>query len=457
MVAQCGVLSIIVRMQYLPKHEPIGLFLGDVLVFYAALWVTLFLRYREIPSSDTVELHLVPFTILFGVWALIFFIAGLYEKQTLILRKRLPQVILNAQIVNSVIAVVFFYFVPAFGIAPKVSLFIYLVVSFLFVTAWRLKGYPLLSSKRKQRAIIIGSGAELSELTEEVNASDRYGISFISSVDVNDLEGMDFEEEIVRRVYAEEVTLIAVDLRSEKVERILPHLYNLIFSHVRFIDTHRIYEDIFDRIPLSLVRYNWFLENISTTPRVTYDLPKRLMDIILSGVLFAASLLLYIPIIVAIRLEGRGPIFVVQERVGQNNRPIRTFKFRSMTVPSGGNGEHITRTGAFFRRTRLDELPQLWNVLRGDLSLIGPRPELPELVRLYEKEIPYYNVRHLIKPGLSGWAQLYHENHPHHYPDVSETRVKLSYDLYYIKNRSFLLDLKIVLKTLKVLISRQGA
>ena len=115
------------------------------------------------------------------------------------------------------------------------------------------------------------------------------------------------------------------------------------------------------------------------------------------------------------------------------------------TTSAGGGIEaapRITRVGAFLRNTRLDELPQLWNVLRGDISLVGPRPETPALVKLYEKEIPYYSIRSLIKPGLSGWAQIYHQEHPHHGVAVSETKVKLSYDLYYIKNRSFCLILK---------------
>lgn len=121
-----------------------------------------------------------------------------------------------------------------------------------------------------------------------------------------------------------------------------------------------------------------------------------------------------------------------------------------------GGKKIVTRFGAFLRKSRLDEFPQLWNVIRGDLSLIGPRPEIPSLVKEYEDQIPYYDIRHLIKPGLSGWAQLYHDNHPHHASDVQETKVKLSYDLYYIKNRSVLLDFKIALKTLKKLASRAG-
>ena len=116
----------------------------------------------------------------------------------------------------------------------------------------------------------------------------------------------------------------------------------------------------------------------------------------------------------------------------------------------------ITRVGMFLRKTRIDELPQLWNVLKGDMSLIGPRPELPELARMYEKKIDYYNIRHIIKPGLSGWAQLYQKKPPKLTAEYDETKTKLSYDLYYIKNRSFTLDVKIGLKTIKTLLSRSG-
>ena len=115
----------------------------------------------------------------------------------------------------------------------------------------------------------------------------------------------------------------------------------------------------------------------------------------------------------------------------------------------------VTKVGSFLRKTRIDELPQLWNVVKGDVSLIGPRPEFPDPVKHYAEEIPYYNIRHVIKPGLSGWAQIYGE-HPHHGIGVEETRNKLSYDLYYIKHRSFLLDLKIALRTIKVLITFVG-
>lgn len=443
-------------MDIFNRREHLALLVGDLLVFAISLYLTLFFRYATLPSVPLLSEHLTPFLFLFALWVAVFFIAGLYEKQTVILRHRLPHLLFNTLLVNSVLAVVFFYFIPGFGIAPKGSLFLYLAVSFLLMLLWRIYGSVFLAPWKREKAIIVGEGSELKELITEVNNNWHYNISFVSSVDAQNLPAMDFKEEIVKRIYAEGICLIVVDLKSERIEPVLPHLYNLIFSGVRFIDMHKIYEEIFNRIPLSLVRDHWFLEHISTAPSRAYDALKRLMDVGLTGALGILSLVLYPFVLIAMLVDDGHPFFIVQERIGKGGTIIKTLKFRSMRVASGGGPGEITRVGGFLRKTRIDELPQLWNVLKGDLSLIGPRPELPDLVRLYEKEIPYYTVRHLIKPGLSGWAQLYHENHPHYRANVSETKTKLSYDLYYIKNRSFFLDVKIALKTIKVLLSRSG-
>ena len=187
------------------------------------------------------------------------------------------------------------------------------------------------------------------------------------------------------------------------------------------------------------------------------------MDI-LFGLFFGTISLVFYPFVyIAIKLEDRGPIFITQERVGKNGKIVKIVKFRSMSGNDNGkygaNGTTphvVTRVGKFIRVSRIDELPQFWNIIKGDISLIGPRPEFPSLVQVYEKEIPYYNARHLVKPGISGWAQIYHENHPHHSAESEETRNKLSYDLYYIKNRSLVLDLKIALRTFQILLKRSG-
>jgi exopolysaccharide biosynthesis polyprenyl glycosylphosphotransferase len=447
----------------LRRKEPLILLLGDIFFFSAALWLSLLLRTLEAPSKEFYLTHLAPFSLLFAAWVVVFYIAGLYEKHTVILKSNLPNILATSQVTNSGLAVIFFYFVPFFGITPKTILFIYLFISFVLILFWRTYGYFALIRGRAENAILIGSGDEMKELLAEVNNNSIYNLKFVSSVDLNRTDESGFWKEIVGEVYSKDVSVIAIDLANENVEPVLPHLYNLIFSNVNFIDMHKIYEDIFDRVPLSLLRYNWFLENISTQPRGTYDALKRLMDIAISLPLFTISLIFYPFVWLALKLDDGGALFIRQHRMGKNNKPIDILKFRSMTANDEGKyGAEgitelkITKVGAFLRKSRVDELPQLISVLKGNLSLIGPRPELPDLVKRYTEEIPYYNVRHLIKPGLSGWAQIYHDQHPHHGVDTLETKKKLSYDLYYIKNRSFLLDIKIALRTLKILVSLAG-
>lgn len=435
------------------KKEPLILFVGDIFILFSSLWIVLLIRYFEIPTIEVWVNHVQPFSIIFVFWLFIFYIAGLYEKHTLILKKSLPHVLLNTQILNSVVAIIFFYFIPYFDITPKTILFIYLIVSFGLILIWRLKIFSYFGSKIKQNAILIASGEEMKELRHEINNNNRYDFQFVQSIDLENYNSADFSEDVVKMVYESDVSLIVADIKNQNASAILPSLYNLIFAKVQFLDKYKVYESIFDRIPLSIIGYNWFLENISSKNLVSYDLLKRIMDFVLAVFVGAVSLFLYPIVFLFIKLDDRGKIFFTQERIGQNNKKIKIYKFRTMT---DGDEKKVTKIGKYLRIFRIDELPQIWNVLKGDLSLIGPRPETPELVEMYSSHVPFYNIRHLIKPGLSGWAQIYHDNHPHHNADVLETKNKLSYDLYYIKNRSIFLDIKIALKTLKTIFLQKG-
>jgi|TARA_Y100000310_G_scaffold313175_1_gene361204 lipopolysaccharide/colanic/teichoic acid biosynthesis glycosyltransferase len=437
------------------KKEGILLFLGDILFFTAALWVTLTLRYFEVPSGLAFYDHLIPFSLLFLVWVTVFFIAGLYDKHTIIFKRKLPSIILNAQIVNVILAAVFFFFIPYFGITPKTNLFIYLFISFIFIVTWRLYLFPLLGSRKRQNALLIASGSEMLKLRDEINNNARYNFYFTSSLDLDTVDRKDLEEYLYEHVKANNISIIVADTSSEKVSSVIPILYHLTFiqSRFKFLDFQKMYENIFDCVPLSLVKYNWFLNNVSWLPRITHDLAKRFIDIVFSVVLGIPSLLVYPFVVAAVKFGDKGPVFIIQERIGKDNRPIYIFKFRSMSIYEK---EKVTRVGNMLRKTRIDEFPQLWNVLKGDLSLIGPRPEMPHLAELYEKEIPYYNIRHFIQPGLSGWAQIHHSKPPKFGAQYDGTKEKLSYDIFYIKNRSLLLDLYIGLKTIKTLFSRTG-
>jgi len=441
-------------MHIRPRTEPFVLFFGDLFLWVASLWITLFLRGFSPPARELFFLHLVPFLLIFILWAMVFFISDLYKSPTLLSNQKITRSLFNAQITNSIIAIFFFYFIPYFLITPKTILFIDLIVSFLCVNLWRLFIAPRIKNGKRKEAILIGSGADVTLLLNEVNTNHRY--NFV----LHQMDTFVFED-VLSAIKERDVRAVIIDTRAKDVGRITPQLYDLLFADVTFLDIHDFFEEVFGHIPLTLLHDNWFIENITTTSKNFYDTFKRGMDVAVSIILGLITLIFYPFIIGAIYFEDRGAPFIKQVRVGKSFQPIELYKFRSMDKNEGVSVEsesknRITRVGAFLRKTRLDEIPQLWNVLRGDISLIGPRPELFDAVKYYSEHIPYYMSRLLIVPGLSGWAQIYHDAHPHHTTDITETKNKLSYDLYYIKNRSIFLDLKIALKTLKTLVSHSG-
>jgi lipopolysaccharide/colanic/teichoic acid biosynthesis glycosyltransferase len=439
------------------------LVVGDIIIFNIALWLTLLVRYFELPNPDRLAQHVPPFLILSSVWLAIFFMVGLYDKHTNFLKKLLVSRILFAQFLNVIVAGLLFFIIP-FGITPKTNLIIYLIISIILLTLWRLRVIPLLSPKQRHRAVLIADGAEAVELVDEINNNDRYNYSFVRIIDENTLRSTgDFERKLLALIEREKVELIVADPRGEAIKDFLPTLFNLSFLHFSFtfLDFNRIYEDTFDRVPVSMLQYEWFINNISQAKSTLYDGLKRGIDVVGALVLAVPSLLLLPFIALAIKLEDRGPLLYHTTRVGQFNRPITIFKFRTKNGTDVGQAALRstlvdTKVGVFLRKLRLDELPQLLNVLRGDLSFIGPRPEMPALAEVYAREIPYYNTRHFLKPGLSGWAQINNYDVPRGGIDVERTKAKLSYDLYYLERRSLLLDIHIALKTIATILMRTG-
>lgn len=440
------------------KREALILFIGDLMLFALALWVVLVVRFGELPSEKLLVLHLWAFTPLWVAWAVVFFIAGLYGKHTLVFKSKLFSLLLYAQLANSILAVCFFYFIRYFLITPKTVLFLYLLLSSGLIIGWRLYGVPMLGFRNRQGAILVGGGEEVRELWDEINGNPRYAIHFIAIIDPAALTAEALVRDIRRRIEQDGAAIIVADLKNEKLGALFSHFYRWIFSGVRFLDMHAFYEDIFDRVPLSLLRDRWFVENISPSAHRAYDFLKRVMDIMIAIIVGIPSLALYPFVWCAIKGEDGGPVFIMQERIGRGGAIIRTPKFRSMKVNDGGawlraGDRRVTRVGHVLRKLRIDELPQLYSVIRGDLSLIGPRPDIRDLGKKLETEIPYYTIRNIIQPGLSGWAQIKQDLPPQ---SVEATKVRLSYDLYYIKNRSFALDLEIAAKTIRTLLSRSG-
>ena len=449
------------------KKATTFLFIGDLIVFILSLWLTLAVRYVSLPQFGNFLDQFNLYVPVFGVWILIFYMAGLYSKRIILFKNELWGAILRTQILNIALAALYFFLLPGLGIAPKTMLVLYLLISLAGIFTWRSLLFPQFTRPTaRDKAVLIGDGAEIKELVTEVNGNSRYQLEFVLGLSSEEL-GSDFEK-CVTKFHDAKCTTLVVDTESVALQPLLPQIYELAFSDttIQFIDFYDMYEDVFDRVPLSLLQYDWFLKYVPATVSNFYVVGKRAVDIV-GGIAMFLVMLVAIPFVyLALRIEGPGPLFIKQNRFGINGSIIKTYKFRSMRYSDIGVWKigsqknaienYVTRVGAVLRTTSLDEFPQSINILRGELSLIGPRNDVVALGERLSDAIPYYNIRYSVKPGITGWAQI---NQQYEQGNISpqsieETKTRLAYDFYYIKHRSFVLDIVIALKTVKRMLFR---
>ena len=235
---------------------------------------------------------------------------------------------------------------------------------------------------------------------------------------------------------------------------------NDFLDNIEVINLDKFNERVWRKVNLKNISQLWFLSNFATGRKSVYGFIKRIADFAISLVLIPFIFAFGILIAVSIKLCDKGPIFYKQKRVGYKGRNFILFKFRTMRTDAESKGaqwtiendKRVTKVGRFLRKARLDELPQLINILKGEMSFVGPRAERPEFHQLLLKEIPFYDRRYLVKPGLTGWAQINYT----YGSSVEDTKEKLSYDFYYLKNRSFIFDLGIILKTINIVLAGLG-
>lgn len=444
------------------KKQTFILILGDALVLILALWLTLIFRYLDIPSSKRFLMHLYPFILIFFVWIIIFYIAGLYSRQ-IILRKIdfLPR-LFKTQLLASMIAALFFYLTPFFAITPKTNLFLNLLVSFILIALWRKFAYAFFGIKG-ENILLVAEGREAEELSRELIWHPFYGFSVKVSISPRDFEerfATNGAEKFWEFMKSNKTSLAVIDFSALKSSRNGNLFYHSLFKGAAFINLKEFYESIFLKIPPSLLGADWRSLNITGARRRSYEILKRWLDIFVSTLFLipAAMLFLFIPL--AIKIESPGPAFFRQKRVGRGGKIFELLKFRSSYRTSveksvGWEKEPpavYTKFGKFMRANYLDEIPQIINILKGEMSFVGPRPERPEFVEELTKQIPFYEARLLVEPGLTGWAQIHMENDA----AAKDAAEKLQYDLYYIKNCSLFLDLRILLKTIATILSRSG-
>lgn len=438
---------------------------GDIIVLYLALFFMLFIRYGGQEWYQQWQNHFMPFTIIYLFALLVFYIIGLYDIALARNNLYFFLTLIKALAINAAGAISFFYFIPYFGIAPKTNLFINLIIFAILFTGWRqLYNHLIKAPTLLNNVLILGQNQEAKELIQYIKENPQLGYRIKKVAETDEVKIL---YDLIEVLIQEKIQVVVTTINPYKDTNLVRNLYQCIPLKITVVDLPTFYEKITGKIPVSAIEEIWFLENLMTERKAFFEGIKRVADLILALILGLITLILTPLVSLIIKLDSSGPIFIRQKRVGRDNRIFELIKFRSMfaLAPDGSaekNGaqwtkekdKRVTRIGKFLRKTRLDELPQLWNVLKGDISFVGPRPERPEFAFSNDllSKIPFYQIRHTIKPGLTGWAQI-------KYPygsSVEDTLQKLQYDLYYIKNRSFILDLAIILKTIKTILSAGG-
>ena len=311
----------------------------------------------------------------------------------------------------------------------------------------------------KERVVFVGENDYTQDLLESVKKDGQY--VFTASLNNTDMKALG--KEIVE-MYKTKKFDVLVDFTDKLLgdPKLTGKLLQYKLEGLQYYNYLEFYETYENKLPISHLSPKWFLENTGfEIYHNNFNLKaKRLLDLFFAMLIgiFAAPVIILAAIIV--KLESKGPVFFIQERIGEGNKKFNIVKFRSMTTDAEKDGpqwaskndNRVTKFGKIMRATRIDEMPQLWNVLRGEMSFVGPRPEREFFIQQLEKEIPYYNLRHTVKPGLTGWAQVM-------YPygaSVEDAYRKLQYDLYYIKHHSIPFDVKVLLKTVTIVIFGKG-
>jgi sugar transferase (PEP-CTERM system associated) len=400
-----------------------------------------------------------------------FYLYDLYDFVVMHDRRELVLRLVQALGLAWIALAIMMYLVPQMMIGRGVSL-IALPLALTLMVVWRVAAHWLLGHPNVgEKILIVGSGASAIEVAREVLERRDAGYRIVGFVDnrpemvgqsIINPRVIGLTEDLPAVVRREGINRIVVALGERRGKFPTQHLLDLSLSgDVAIEECASFYERLTGRVSLDMMRPSWLIfSGRGRQGRVGAGL-RSVIHRVVALVGSLASLPIALLTAVLIKLDSRGPVLYSQERVGKNGRTFKVYKFRSMRTDAEKNGpvwaskegdDRTTRVGRVIRKIRVDEIPQFWNILRGDMSFVGPRPERPHFVRQLAEEIPYYEQRHLIPPGLTGWAQI-------KYPygaSVEDARQKLQYDLFYIKNQSLVLDAVIMFETVKTILFGRG-
>ncbi len=429
-------------MNWQKNVKKIIMVLGDVSIFYISFYLAIFFRLGFHFDPKIFSLGLIPFSCLFVFWLLSFSFNHLYEAEYFRPFSRFIKFIFWATVINAILATFLFYLMPEADFSPKIILFFVLIISSFLILIWRTLFNLVLGRISVVKVALIGQEQETSELKNYLIKNKFLGYQIVSESD-------DFS--IDEKQGKADIYVISDTFKSKNWDEILLKVSQSKAVLIRLKD---FYQDIFYKVPLRLINDHWFLDNLKSEQKKSYEWGKRIFDICGSIFLIILTSPLWLLISILIKIDSSGPIIYRSLRLGRNMRLFKIYKFRTMVKNADQLGpawtldkdERVTKIGKILRKLHLDELPQSLNILLGDVSFVGPRPVEEKLARDFNVKIPYYKLRHLVKPGVVGWAQINHR----YSASLEDDVCKLEYDLYYLKHRNFWFDLVIMFKAWRI-------
>jgi exopolysaccharide biosynthesis polyprenyl glycosylphosphotransferase len=403
-------------------------------------------------------------------WMLL--LVELYEPHVASSGRKTTRGIALAALLGLVAYSLVFIFQPNSNL-PRIGVGAFLLFASILTVFWRLVFIRLYKSTgQRRRILLIGAGKAGQALAELYHSSDTRSFNLIGYVDDDatkvgkslcGLRVMGTSVHLLNLINVYHISDIVIAINGEIQGATFQTILDAQEQGVEVTRMPILYEEMTGRVPVHHLESDWIIRSFVDGLRVSgfYELTKRILDILGGAVGLLIFVITYPFLALAVLIDSGMPVFYSQPRLGRGGRIFTIYKYRTMRQDAEADGEvritlendpRVTRAGNFLRRTRLDELPQFWNVLRGEMSLVGPRAERPELVAEYQKQVPFYRARLLVKPGLTGWAQINYG----YVASVTETAVKIEYDLYYIEHRTLNMDFQILLRTIGTVFRQTG-
>lgn len=442
------------------------LLISDSVAMFTSFLIAIFLGVQAPFIFGHLYTYLWGFAALFLSTLILFFIFDLYTLHKVPQRFVQQALTLGSGLLASSILSSFIFFFVRKPV-PRAVFIIFYVSAFALILFFRYLISQQMLSHIQWRVLLVGDGKRSSEVAQLIKARPYLHTAIAGYVSRGN--GSQALGHLPRLGSTQDLVSIAAERGIDQIivavptvdDELLRLLLECLQRKIKVVDFRGLIEQITGKVPIDHLNDNWFILTLSASDKRYFWYLKRVNDILVACVGLCLALPLFPLAALLIKLDSRGPVFYSQLRMGRESKPFRAWKLRTMTDGADRNNVYwttdndsrITRVGRFVRKTRLDEVPQLINILKGEMSLIGPRPEALSLVEMYTREIPYYPERHLATPGITGWAQI---NYPYG-NSIEDTRQKLMYDFYYIKNRCVTLDLMIFLRTIRIVLTGKGA